>query len=344
MAARRRAGAPPGTGVCAMRSSSRTGLLALLAGVGLFSTVEVASKMIGARAHPFQLVFIRFFLTGVILLALAAPARRRRAVPLGRRDYGIFVLNGVIGFACAVALFHAAILAFEKAASCAVVFSANPIFVLVLARWVNGEPWTALKGAAVAAGTAGVACFAWESGAFTAQSAAALGIMLLAAMLFALSICIARRVVLRYGVFVLTGFSSLIGSLAVLPFALAVTWRQGWAPLVGAWAPVLFLALVGTALAYGLYYYGLGHGTAFQASMMFFLKPVLASLLAVVCLGEHLNRFMVLGSALILGGLAVTVGGAAVRRRAAAPSASPAEPAARAQHTAQVAEGKQARA
>ena len=35
----------------------------------------------------------------------------------------------------------------------------------------------------------------------------------------------------------------------------------------------------------------------------------MASVLAVLVLGEHINRFMVLGSVLILGGLVITVSG-----------------------------------
>ena len=41
--------------------------------------------------------------------------------------------------------------------------------------------------------------------------------------------------------------------------------------------------------------------------MTFFLKPVLASMLAVLWLGEQINLFMVLGSLCILCGLVITV-------------------------------------
>jgi len=136
----------------------------------------------------------------------------------------------------------------------------------------------------------------------------ALGIMTLSAIFFALSICISRRFVARYGVFILMGFSALFGSLMVLPFAFASALQHGVNGLVASWRPVLYVTLAGTTLAYGLYYYGLKHGTAFQASMMFFLKPVLASVFAAVILREHINAFMIGGSLLILSGLAVTVG------------------------------------
>jgi len=290
-----------------MRHHNLSGWLALLAGVGLFSTVEVVSKVIGTRVLPFQIVFIRFFITGVILLGLALPALRRRTDTLTWRDCGVFALNGAIGVALSLSLFHLAILVFAKAASCAVVFSANPVFVMLFARFINSEPWNARKWMALILGIAGVFCFAWESGAFNTKSLAGLGIMVLSALFFALSICISRRVIAKYGVFLLMGASALAGSLMVLPFAWVSVAHHGLGGMVSAWAPVLYIALAGTALAYPLYYYGLSRGTAFQASMPFFLKPVLASLLALLFLGEHINGFMILGSLLILSGLVITV-------------------------------------
>ena len=289
-------------------NSKTAGLLALLGGVALFSTVEVATKIIGKNALPFQMVFIRFFLTGVILLAFALPAFLKSGLDLKPADFGWFALNGAVGIAISLSLFHVAILVFEKAASCAVVFSANPIFVIILARFVNNEPWNIPKWAALILGAAGVAFFAWESGAFTMQSLVAMGIMTAAAIFFALSICISRRLVTRYGVFILMGFSALFGSLMISPFALVSVFQNGVGGLAESWLPVLYVTLAGTTFAYGLYYYGLRHCTAFQASMMFFLKPVLASVFAAIILREHINSFMVGGSLLIISGLAITVG------------------------------------
>jgi len=105
----------------------------------------------------------------------------------------------------------------------------------------------------------------------------------------------------------LMGASALCGSLMVLPFALVSIAHQGLGNMASAWIPILYISLAGTALAYALYYYGLSRGTAFQASMTFFLKPVLASLLAFLFLREHINGFMILGSLLILSGLVITV-------------------------------------
>jgi drug/metabolite transporter (DMT)-like permease len=122
-----------------------TGTLSLLGGVGLFSTVEIASKIIGPRVDPIVLTFIRFFVTGLLLILISLPILRYKAEPFSRRDYGIFFLNGLIGITLALSLFHTAILVLDKAASAAVIFCINPVFVVVLARYINLEPWSGRK-------------------------------------------------------------------------------------------------------------------------------------------------------------------------------------------------------
>ena len=281
----------------------RSGLLALLGGIALFSTIEVASKQVGPRISPFVMTFIRFFVSGSILLLLALPALRRAGPALKRRDYSIFLLNGFLGVTLSLTLYHSAILAFEKAASCAVVFSSNPIFVLLLARFINRESWSAAKWFSVIMGAAGIACFAWESGAFAPGSLFAIGLMLASAFFFAAGICVSQIVVRRYGVLVLAGFSSLFGSLLTLPAAAWSVARGGLGPLGEVWPQLAWIVLAATALAYVLYYFGLSRTTAFKASQTFFLKPVLATLFAMFWINEKINAFMIAGTLLILGGL-----------------------------------------
>ncbi len=285
------------------------GMLSLLAAVALFSTVEIASKLIGPQVDPLILTFLRFFLTGAVLLVWSFPVLRLRLEPLAAGDYGIFCLNGLLGISLAISMFHTAIQTMDKAASCAVVFSINPVFVMILARFVNGESWNRRKWIAVATGAAGVCLFAGETGALSLSSIVGIGQMLLSAFFFALSICISRRVVGRYGAVVLMGFSALFGSLFLLPLAWLRFTPDTLTRLGDAWLPVLYLALPGTALAYALYYFGFLNIPAQKGSMMFFIKPALASVLAALLLHEDINAFMFAGTALILFGLAFSLGG-----------------------------------
>ncbi len=279
------------------------GTLSLAGSVVLFSTVEIASKIIGPRVDPIVLTFIRFFVTGLFLILISLPMLRLRPEPFSLRDYGVFLMNGLIGITLALSLFHTAILVLDKAASAAVIFCINPVFVVILARYINQEPWSNRKWIAVFLGLAGVFCFAYESGGFALHSLQGLSLMVLAAFLFALSTCISRRVVGRYGAPILMGFSSLAGSMLLLPLAATRIEPTGLAHIIGAAAPILYVTLMGTSLAYFLYYYGLLNTSAQRGGMIFFLKPVLASLLAVWILGETINLYMLGGIALILSAL-----------------------------------------
>ena len=280
------------------------GMASLLGGVTLFSTVEIAGKMIGHRVDPIALTFIRFFVTGVVLVALSIPTLRLRVTPLAGRDWGFFCLNGFVGIALAISLFHVAVLAFEKAASSAVVFCANPVFVLLFGRFVNNETWSPRKWLAVVLGAVGVSLFALESGGLARSSITGLAVMLLAAALFGLSICMAKRKMADYGAKLLMGFSALFGSLMILPVAIFRTGSAGLAGLADAWLPIAYVTLLGTTAAYFLYYFGLLNTSLHGGSLTFFLKPVLASVLAIVILKEQTNIYMIAGTLLIFGGLA----------------------------------------
>jgi len=293
------------------RGSGLSGTLALLGAIVLFSTVEIASKAIqancGARLDPFLLVFIRFFVTGLCLLALGLPAARRQGLVLSGRDYATLCLNGAIGVGLSISLFHAAILVFRNASSSAVVFSANPVFVALLAPLINREALTRRKAAAVLLGGTGVFCFAFESGQLESAALKALLVMLGSAFLFALSVCLSRRIIPRYGPLLTMGYSALFGSLMVLPLGLWHSAVPILPELAKAVLPVAYLVLAGTAVGYGLYYYGLARTTAYRASVTFFLKPVLATALAVVVRHEQLNAYTIGGTGLVLAGLCLAL-------------------------------------
>jgi probable blue pigment (indigoidine) exporter len=97
-----------------------------------------------------------------------------------------------------------------------------------------------------------------------------------------------------------TAFTALTGGLFILPPALTA---DGF-PLMSCgatdWIGIAYLALFGTALGYFLYIYGLGHVEAGSGSMVFFLNPFLAALLAWWILGEKLNGIELAGMAVAL--------------------------------------------
>lgn len=288
---------------------SRLGIIAVGMAIFLFSTIEIVSKDISQKAtiDPFSMVFLRFFCTGVILLALSLPGFFAAGRRFTRADWKNFLLNGLVGVAISISLFHAAILMFGNASSSAVVFSANAVFTFVIARFMNHEPWTVRKWLAVLTAIIGVSLFIFEQGRPSWQALAAIVTMALAAIGFAYSVCLTRKVVSQYGAMLFMGMSSLVGGLLTLPLAL---WRLPENPLaeMAKAAPELgYVVLVGTTVAYWLYYLGLKHVSAFFASMTFLLKPALASLLAWRLRDQPMNAWTISGMLIVTSAVAIAV-------------------------------------
>ncbi|RST84533.1 DMT family transporter [Aquibium carbonis] len=102
----------------------------------------------------------------------------------------------------------------------------------------------------------------------------------------------------------------------MLPLALLVDGGSGTADASPkAWAAVLGIALLATAVAYILYFRIIASAGASNASLVTLIVPASAVLLGIVFLGERLELFELAGLALIAGGLVVIDGRLFKRRR-----------------------------
>jgi drug/metabolite transporter (DMT)-like permease len=285
------------------------GRLSLLAGIVLFSTIEVASKLMqiggGQAGHfPFWLAFFRFIITGIVLLYPALHILRLRGITLNRQEVLALSGLGLLGVTFMSGLYHLAI-TFLPANVAALVFSCNPVFVVLFAVPVLSEKITLRKLAAAVLCLTGILVLARDRAA--GVSLTGLLLMLASIIIFALYTVLFKKMTPRYGALPVTAFAGLAGGFFLLPLALGV---EGWpvaAYSTADWMGITYLALVGTALGYFLFIYGISHVEAGAGSMAFFLKPFLAALFAWMVLGEALTVPMLIGGAFILGGMIVAL-------------------------------------
>ncbi|MDX5371185.1 MAG: DMT family transporter [Pseudomonadaceae bacterium] len=109
----------------------------------------------------------------------------------------------------------------------------------------------------------------------------------------------------RYSPFILTAMQAFVGALFFLPLALAsepVPTQFG----VQGVAAVLYLGLLVTVGAYGLYIYGVSRLPASQACGFTNLIPVFTLISAALLLGESLSPTQYLAAALVFGGVALS--------------------------------------
>jgi len=103
------------------------------------------------------------------------------------------------------------------------------------------------------------------------------------------------------------GMSSLFGSLITLPIALGTMQPGLMERLHATIYPMSYMVLIGTTLAYFLYYYGLVGVSASKASIAFFMKPVLACIFACLYLHEKMNRWTIAGTVIIILSMCLTL-------------------------------------
>ena len=98
------------------------GSILLLISIAIFSTLEIASKelrQITTEISSYCLVFFRFAATGLVLAIWGYIGFRKEKRTLSWKDWRNFFINGLVGIALSIFLFHKAIDVFAQASSAA---------------------------------------------------------------------------------------------------------------------------------------------------------------------------------------------------------------------------------
>jgi drug/metabolite transporter (DMT)-like permease len=254
-----------------------------------FASMEVVSKPLLGSIDPLTLTFWRFAAGGVVLFIFLI---RRRGfsslVALRGRSLVLLFLMGVVNIALAMSLLQTAV-KLTSAAKAATVFCANPVLVFVISAVSGTEKANLLKVLGLLSGLAGLVLV---SGLHTLTIDTGTVYALVAAAAFALYTVLGKRVSGKTDPVTINVVFFAAGLLVLLAFLAASGRPLSPAPLVaspGAAAAALYLTLGVSGLAYLTFIRAIRRMGAVAASMVFMLKPAVASLLAVVFLGEVLT-------------------------------------------------------
>jgi drug/metabolite transporter (DMT)-like permease len=265
--------------------------------------LEIVGKKIGNGISPFSLTAWRFLIGGLILLPFAI---RQIKVDNKKLTFSSILYMGVLGIlnVCASMLLLQLSIFYGKASMSAIIVSLNPLFVTIFASIIIKERINLVQTIGLAIGAIGMLTIIWserdfQSGTFPNLTLSVF-FALAAAMTFGLYTVLTKKTIATCGNIVTNCFSFLFGSVTLM--ILTATLRK---PLLFELTPnnitiVLYLGIVITGIAYLLYFEGMKGITASKASMYFFLKPVIASVLAVIWLSETLVTYQVIGIMLII--------------------------------------------
>lgn len=299
----------------------------------IFSAVEVVLKHTAGMFHPMQITVLRFLIGGAVLLPFALRAMRARSCRFTRADAGFFALLGFL-FVCVAMTFYQMAVVYAPASVVAVLFSCNPIFITILAGPVLHEPIR--RNHVLALCLEAVAVLLIVDPLHARLTPPGVAFPLLSAALFACYSVLGKKRAARFGGIAVTSLCSLFGGAELLLLLLLGHTAAGAAffrslglelyadvPLLSAFAPdalpwLLYLGAVNTGLGFVLHMLAMEKTGAQTASLVFFLKPMLAPLIALAFLHEEIRANMWLGIVcFLLGSGTAILPGVLAERRAA---------------------------
>ncbi|MFT8324226.1 DMT family transporter [Oenococcus sicerae] len=289
----------------------------------MFSSMEIALKMAGASFNPIQLNLIRFFIGALVLLPFAIKSIRGNTDLTPKlTDFAIFALTGFMCVIISMSLFQIAIVV-DEASTVAVLFSSNPVFALIFVVLILRERIARAEIISTVVSIIGLIVIANPA---HLTNPLGLTLALLSALTFGLYSVISRfgSVKLNYDGITMTCFTFFAGSLELLIIAWVskITVVGSFLRSVGltdfanipilrginlAHLPILlFIGVLVTGGGFAAYFMAMEITNVSTASLVFFIKPGLAPILAMLILHEKIVPTTIIGIVIILIGSTLT--------------------------------------
>ena len=267
-----------------------------------WSTLEVSGKLLSPDVTPYAITAWRFLIGGLLLLPFALKPSAEHEKP-GLK--GILHL-GFLGFfnVCLSMLILQLSVYYGKASVSAIILSINPLFVAIFAGLILKEKLDKTDIIALIVGILGILVLVLGEVEMddSKYRNLPLGVLLaiVAALNFGLYTVLTKSAVQRYGNIRTNAISFLLGSASLF----AYNFISGKDSLISFslsnFAVTAYMGLFITGIAYLLYFEGMKNIGASKASMYFFLKPMFATFLAWLLLGESLQGIQVVAVMLIV--------------------------------------------
>lgn len=288
----------------------------------LFSTMEIGLKYTSKDFNPMQLTMIRFLFGGIALLPFALMKLNKDNQRVSGKNLAKLVLIAFIGIFLGMNIFQMAVV-YTNASVVSVLFSTNTIFVTILAVPILGELIEKKTIFALGFQIAGVLAIIQPWDAHISVMGAVLS--LCSALAFAIYGVLGKEQSQKYGGIVTTCICSLAAAVQMFIY-MCLSHIDGIADFMrgiglDSFAEVpfikglgmdtipglLYVSIIVTGCGYLCYFLAMEHCEAQTVSLVFFFKPILAPILAVLLIDEIIPLNMMVGIILILIGSIVSI-------------------------------------
>jgi drug/metabolite transporter (DMT)-like permease len=291
----------------------KKGYIYIILAALLFSTMELASKMIAVKINPYQLTFLRFFIGSLVLLPFSLKELKARNLKLNITDLLFFLFTGTLCVVISMSFFQLAVL-HTKASTVAIVFSTNPIFTIPFAFLILKESITKKTMLSLLFSLAGILFIL--NPLILNPDFSGIILAVLSAITFSLFCVIGKLRMKKYGSFISNCFTFLAGDLilflGLILFRLPIISGINSANII----QITYLGVAVTGFGYVFYFLAMKETSAIVATTVFFIKPALAPLLALIILHESIPINTIIGIVLILVGSYISIFISSMNRKA----------------------------
>ena len=271
-----------------------------------FGTMEVALKLGESSFTPLQINFLRFLIGGLLLLPMALKEIKRRQIQLTAQDWAYMTLLGVLGISFSMSFFQIGV-KYLNANTAAIIISCNPVFTMLFAHFLVHDRFTINKAIVLSICLVGLMFVANPFNLAEGNTPKGFLYMLVAMVSFALYSSLGNIKAQRLGGAIQTSIPFLIASVVNL-FILIILKEPIFSGITIKSCPVmLYTGFIVTGLGYFTYLGSIEMVGPSNASISFFLKPVVAVVAASLILREAITWNIVLGIAIILTGFCINM-------------------------------------
>ncbi len=281
-------------------------ILALIVANIIWGAASPIFKWSLTNIEPFTLAFLRFFLSALILLPLAA-----RNLKIQKGDRLPLIFLALSGVTFNISFFFLG-LEFAPAINAPIIATAGPLFLLVGSSLFLKEELKTKILAGTAVGFLGVSLIIFRPIAENGFDAAVFGnfLFVLATISGVIHTVITKKIIPRYEPLVITFWTFLVGALTFIPFFLWEIEKVGFLtnlalPGIGG---ILFGVFLCSSVAYFLYHWAIKHLYTQEVGIFAYLDPIIAIIIAMPLLGEIPTPTYLVGSLFVFAGIFIAQG------------------------------------
>jgi len=284
--------------------SNALSIVSVLGALILWSSSFVAIKFAYTTYPPITLAVVRFIVATLILGALVLLPKNR--VKLEKKDIFTVAVCGLTGIMLYAVLQNIA-MQWTSASSATLIIASYPIITLLMESLIYKTKLSVVKIIAILIAIAGVVILSYvKSDARVEGELLGILLLIIAGVVWAVYNFMTKKVVNRYPPITLLFYTTLFGTIFMLPLAL-IERAQWQAPTLISFSMMMFLGVFCSVIAFLLYNHGLKSMAPSTVTSMLNLVPIFGVFFSWILLGEQVTLRKFVGGAIVIFGVMLSV-------------------------------------